>query len=404
MNTDRKSGFIGSRAPALTRRQALGATTAGAGVGALAVALTPGAAAADGSARSSRAGSFSGQTQRALTSILVSGMGAASIPGLAVGIWIPGHGKYVAALGTGDRANGTPLSIGDHFRIASVSKSFIAEAALCLVDQRRLSLTDTLSSFIPGITNGHKITIAHLLDMTSGIYDYVDDPELTLRETAEPNLPFALRDVLAIIRRNDPYFAPGAGVRYDNSNYYLLGAIIAQVTGRPLPEVVHNLVLKPLHLNHTSYPTTSSIPAPFSHGYFSVANQDLRDVTVSNPAFAGGAGAMISTLGDLKIWAKALATGRLLSRHTHARQLVTRPLVQTPKITVSYGMGITDVNGFLGHDGAIVGYGSLVLYLPCRDATIVMLGNNNDNNAPAPLSIGLAAAAYLFPEQFPNGL
>ena len=62
------------------------------------------------------------------------------------------------------------------------------------------------------------------------------------------------------------------------------------------------------------------------------------------------------------------------------------------------------MNGFLGHDGAIVGYGAQMLYLPSRDATIIVLGNNNDNGNPAPLFIGLALAAYLFPRQFPNGL
>ena len=127
-------------------------------------------------------------------------------------------------------------------------------------------------------------------------------------------------------------------------------------------------------------------------------------MTASNPAFAGGAGAMISTLADLKVWGKALATGALLKPATQALRLKTNPLVQTPKITLSYGLGITDVKGFLGHDGAIVGYGSVVLYLPSRKATIVILGNSNDNGNPAPLNIGLSVAAFLFPEQFPKGL
>jgi len=263
---------------------------------------------------------------------------------------------------------------------------------------------DKLESFVPGIPNGKQITVQQLLAMTSGIYDYVNDPDLTVRETADPLLAFSLSDVLDIIGQHEPVFAPGTDAMYDNSNYYLLGAIIEKVTGNPLNRVVKSQVLDPLGLNQTSYPTTPGIPAPFSRGYFYQPNLGLRDVTASNPAFAGGAGAMISTLGDLKIWAKALATGALLKPATQALRLKTKPLVQTPKITLSYGLGITDVNGFLGHDGAIVGYGSVVLYLPSRRATIVILGNNNDNGNPAPLSIGLAVAAFLFPEQFPNGI
>ncbi len=66
--------------------------------------------------------------------------------------------------------------------------------------------------------------------------------------------------------------------------------------------------------------------------------------------------------------------------------------------------GITEINGFLGHDGAIFGYGSTMLYLPSRHATIVVLGNNNDNGAPKPLITAVAIAAYLFPGHFPHGL
>jgi D-alanyl-D-alanine carboxypeptidase len=347
---------------------------------------------------------FSAQTLRALTSILISGMGAAQIPGLEVGIWIPGQGNYVAALGLSDRVAGTPLSTADHFRIASITKSFIATAVLRLVDQGRMTLNDKLASFVPGIANGSKITVQQLLGMTSGIYDYVNDPALSARETANPLLAFSLSDVVEIIGQHEPVFAPGTDVMYDNSNYYLLGAIIEKVTGNPLNRVVKSQVLDPLGLSQTSYPTSPALPAPFSRGYFFRPNLDLRDVTASNPAFAGGAGAMISTLGDLKVWGKALATGALLKPATQALRLKTRPLVQTPKINLSYGLGITEVNGFLGHDGAIVGYGSVVLYLPSRQATIVILGNSNDNGNPAPLAIGLAAAAFLFPEQFPNGI
>jgi D-alanyl-D-alanine carboxypeptidase len=79
-------------------------------------------------------------------------------------------------------------------------------------------------------------------------------------------------------------------------------------------------------------------------------------------------------------------------------------LSQSPKVTVRYGMGITDINGLLGHDGAIFGYGSAMFYLPSRDATIIVLGNNNDLGQPKPLLTAIAIAAYLFPKQFPHGL
>jgi D-alanyl-D-alanine carboxypeptidase len=355
-------------------------------------------------ARPGAAPQFSTATQRALTSIAISGMGAANMPGMEVGVWVPGEGSLVEALGTSDQATGAPLTLSDHLRIASVSKTFTATAILELVDQHKLSLSDHLSSFIVGIPNGSRITIAELLNMTSGIYDYVNDAAVIRVYDVNPMRPFALKDVLAIIKRNKPMFAPGAKVVYDNSNYYLLGAIAAKVAHESLGRLITTQILGPLGMRHTSYPGTPTMPAPFSHGYINQPNFPLRDVTNSNPAFAGGAGAMISTLGDLKIWAKALATGSLLTPATHALQLKTGVLAKTPKLRLGYGLGITDINGFLGHDGAIAGYGTAMFYLPRRKATIVLIGNNNDLGNPTPLAPALAIAAYLFPKQFPNGL
>ncbi len=350
------------------------------------------------------AGQFSPVTKRALTSIVVSGMGAGAMPGVAVGVWAPGQGSFGRAFGTSSLATGSPLRLDDHFRIASISKSFTATAILRLVDQRKLSLTDHLGKYIAGIQNGDRITVAQLLDMTSGIYDYVNDPAVLRAYARNPRRPFSLRDVLTIIKRHKPLFAPGTHVAYDNSNYYLLGAIAKKVTHAPLGATIRSQILRPLGLRQTSYPTTAMLPTPFSHGYLDQPNFPPRDVTASNPAFAGGAGAMISTLGDLRVWAKALATGSLLAPATHRLQLKTRVLSQSAKVSVRYGMGITDINGFLGHDGAIFGYGSAMFYLPSRDATIVVLANNNDLGQPKPLIIAISLAAYLFPSQFPKGI
>jgi D-alanyl-D-alanine carboxypeptidase len=272
------------------------------------------------------------------------------------------------------------------------------------VDQHKLALSDKLSRFVAGIPHGDQITLAQLLGMTSGIYDYVNDPAVIKVYNRNPLLRFGLKDVVSIIKRHKPMFAPGAAAVYDNSNYYLLGVIAARAAHQSLPRLIKTQILTPLGLEHTSYPTTSAMPKPFSHGYISQTNFPPRDVTRSNPAFAGGAGAMISTLGDLKIWAKALATGSLLSPATRAAQRQTHVLSKSPTVTLSYGLGITEVNGFLGHDGAINGYGSAMFYLPRHRATIIVLGNENDAGAPAPLIPAVAIGAYLFPRQFPHGL
>jgi D-alanyl-D-alanine carboxypeptidase len=114
---------------------------------------------------------------------------------------------------------------------------------------------------------------------------------------------------------------------------------------------------------------------------------------------------MISTLGDLKLWAKALATGTFLSRSAQVQRLRTVPLGGVPgKISLRYGLGILNVNGFLGHNGAILGYGSAMFYLPSAHATFVVEGNNNNLTSTAPTDIFVPLAYQLFPEQFLGGI
>ena len=349
-------------------------------------------------------GAFSPATARVIQAIVASGFAAANLPGLVVGVWVPGRGSYVQALGISDTATSAPLQLSDHFRIASNTKTFTATAILQLVDEKRISLSDHLDRYIPGIPYGGQITIDQLLGMTSGVYDYTADPAFVAAYVANPLLPFSLSQLVAIVQRNKPLFAPGTSIAYDDSNYYLLGAIAEKVSGQPLSQLIAGKITRPLGLDHTSYPTTPAMPAPFSRGYVIEAGS-IQDYTASNPAVAGGAGAMISTLYDLKAWVKALATGTLLTPATQALRLKTKVLSQSPTVTARYGLGIGSFNGFLGHTGTIFGYGSIAIYLPAKDATIVAVSNECSlfGNAPA-AGTGIALAAYLFPEYFPHGI
>jgi D-alanyl-D-alanine carboxypeptidase len=404
------SGEPGGRFPAaraagqLSRRRLIGA----AGVAGLGAAvLDPAAASARQVAAGQPAGpatEFSPATVKVFDQIIASGAGAANLPGINVGVWVPGRGRYLQSTGTRDLATQAPMQLTDHLRIASISKTFTATAILQLADEKRLKLDDRLARYVPGIPYGKQITIEQLLAMTSGIYDYTSDPAFVRAYVDNPLLPFSLHRLVKIIQGGKPLFRPGTSIAYDNSAYYLLGAIAEKVSGQPLTQLIADRIARPLGLHHTLYPATPAMPRPFSRGYL-IEPAAIRDVTESNPNVPGGAGAMISTLSDLKVWAKALAVGTLLTPATQARRLTTKVLAQSPKVTIRYGLGIANFNGFLGHDGAIFGYGSCILYLPRKDATIVVLGNACGivGNPPA-LFIALALAAHLFPEQFPRGI
>ena len=359
----------------------------------------PSSVAEEPAAASAGAGGFPPRVERALDEIVKTGMAASDTPGMAAGVWIPGRGRYAKAFGVADVTSGRPFRLNDHVRIASITKSLTATAVLQLVDRGRLRLGDTLSSYVRGIPNGTSITVRQLLNMTAGVYDYTMDAAFTRAFDRNPLMAFGPRDAIRIVKRHKPSFAPGADVSYSDSNYVLLGLIVQRVTDRPLGQVIRHRILKPLGMSHTSYPTSPAMPAPHARGYVEAADGSLRDVTRINPGVASGAGAMISTLGDLRIWARALAKGTLLSREIHRKQLMAVPF-PGQVLDVGYGLGILDINDFLGHNGAIYGFGSAMFHLPRANATIVVESNLSSNFSGVPTSVFYGIANYLFPRQF----
>jgi D-alanyl-D-alanine carboxypeptidase len=158
----------------------------------------------------------------------------------------------------------------------------------------------------------------------------------------------------------------------------LLQLIVESITHRPLHDVIEDDLISRADLEHTSYPTTPRIPRPFSHGYLSTTS-GLRDVTALNPAAGGGAGAMIATLDDLSVWARVVATGTLLRPETQRERLQFVDTHLPSPVKTSYGLGILNFQGFLGHNGAIYGFNTEMFYLPQTRATIVVVSNESNN-------------------------
>jgi len=336
----------------------------------------------------------------ALTRIVAQHLGQGAIPGALVGVWGPGRGTWVEAMGIGDLTTAVPITTDDHVRIASITKTFTGTVVLQLVEEGKLSLDDTLASFVPGIANGEHITIHQLLNMTAGVFDYIADPVFDPAYQADPEIAFSPEEALAIMRQHPADFAPGTQVHYSNSNTYLLGLIIEQVTGQSAGEAITDRIIGPLGLSGTSFPTTPEMPTPYAHGYDAAAPGDpLRDVTRSNPAVPWTAGAIVSTLADLHTWARVLANGTLLSPELQRERLDGNPMPGArPGLDLRYGLGLVTINGLIGHSGGIAGYGSWMLHDPDDDATLVIVATRTE--AADPLLVSLLPV--IFPQRFPT--
>ncbi|MBT2406840.1 beta-lactamase family protein [Streptomyces sp. ISL-87] len=145
--------------------------------------------------------------------------------------------------------------------------------------------------------------------------------------------------------------------------------------GRPLHEVIQQDVLEPAGLHRTLFPTGAEFPEPHAHGYTNqTPSGEIEDTTDWNPSWGWAAGAIISDLQDLRSWARTLATGTLLKPATQAERLKTTP-IGIPG--AGYGLGIFNVQGWIGHNGSLPGYESLTVYPPRAQATMVILLNTD---------------------------
>jgi D-alanyl-D-alanine carboxypeptidase len=302
-------------------------------------------------------------------------MREAEVPGVIVGLSAPGKGNYVRAFGVADKATRTPMDPGLYMRIGSETKTFTVTALLKLVDQGKVGLDDPIAKYVDGVPNGDRITLRELAGMRSGLFNYSMDEGFFKALTSDPDRPFTPQELLDFSFKHPVNFQPGEKFEYCNTNLILLGLVVEKAGGAPLHEFIQKNVLEPAGLRHTLFPTGADFPNPHAHGYTSqTASGKTEDATDWNPSWGWAAGAMISDLRDLRTWARVVATGTLLTPKTQAERLKTGP---SGIPGAGYGLGIFNVQGWIGHNGSLPGYESLTIYLPEARATLVVLLNTD---------------------------
>lgn len=298
---------------------------------------------------------------------------ADKVPGIVVGIWTPEF-TYKKAVGKADLKTGAKRKFDDKIRIGSITKTFVATVILQLADEGKLGLDDPLSKYYPEVPNSQNITIRQILDMTSGLVDYLDDPLANQSFFYQRKNTFTPDDFLQVVIDRKPYFDPGTGWRYSNGNYNILGMMIEKITGNKIEDEINNRIIKSLGLINTSYPLTSEMEGQFSHGYMKdTITGETTDVTVIDPSITWAAGCMISDLDDLKIYGEALAKGTMVSKKMQGERL---KFVNTGvRDFLKYGLGIFSLGGFIGHNGGITGYNTTMGYHPELNAMIIVSVN-----------------------------
>ncbi|WKX72108.1 serine hydrolase [Streptomyces sp. XD-27] len=289
-----------------------------------------------------------------------------------------GLGSVRARTGAAVADGGKQVPWDAQFRAASTTKTFTSTVALQLVAERKLSLEDTVEKWLPGVVSGNgndgsKITIRDLLQQTSGVFDYVDDPDVAgslFRDFEKHRYDTtAPQQWVATAMRHRPLFTPDPKRprwAYSNTNYLLAAMVIEKAGGVAWREQVEHRIIAPLGLRHTYVAGANPfMPGPHARVTLRTPTGAALDVTEQSLQHTADS-AVISTTTDLNTFFRALVTGKLLPKaqlaemqHTVARTGDADDLTEWPQ--GGYGLGLRWVplscgSGYWHHEGD--GFGS----------------------------------------------
>lgn len=311
-------------------------------------------------------------------------------PGATVIVVKDGKTVFRKAYGMADSVAKKPMSPDMVLRLGSITKQFTAVAILMLAEEGKLALGDDITRFFPDYpTGGKKITVEHLLTHTSGIVSY----------TSKPGYVTGMAKDLTVAQmidsfKNDPLeFEPGTQYRYNNSGYFLLGAIIEKVAGQPYASFLEQRIFTPLGMANTAYEGHERGKAPRALGHSRDGQAWGRSAALSmTQPYA--AGSLVSSVDDLARWDAAVSAGKLLKPASWQRAFTPYTLADGKSTGYGYGWQIDQLLGTpaIGHGGGINGFLTYAQRLPAHKVFVAVL-SNADGGLVSPTVVASKAAA-----------
>jgi CubicO group peptidase (beta-lactamase class C family) len=312
-------------------------------------------------------------------------------PGATVIVVKDGKTVLRKAYGMASVAEKRGMQVDDVLRLGSITKQFTAVAIMLLVEQGKLSLTDTVTKILPDYPeNGKKVTIEHLLTHTSGIPSYTSKANYEANSTKQVSVNQMLDSF-----KNDPLeFEPGSTWSYSNSGYFLLGAIVEKASGESYAQFVEKNLFVPLGMQNTAYEgyertkhTHAVGHSPSKDGFTPSA-----PLSMSQPYAAGS---LTSTVDDLAKWDAAIGAAELLKPDSWKRAFTAYQLPNGRSSNYGFGWSIGGLDGspMVSHGGGINGFSTYALRLPQEKVFVAVLTNADGGIAmPEMMATRLAAA------------
>jgi D-alanyl-D-alanine carboxypeptidase len=305
-------------------------------------------------------------------------------PGLSLAIRLHDGTIWTAVTGKAQVENKHKRAVTPDtaFSAGSITKTFVGALVMQLIQRGVLHLNDRLSKWVPGYPNGKHILLSELLQHTSGLFDYFDNPKYDPAVFGHPHHLWTVPEILALVEH--PYFPPGTHWHYSNTNFILLGQVLQKATRAGVGNLIRNRLLKPLHLADADFQDHEPKLPDEANGYLWSGSGwigwDDGSNYRPNPSAATvswTAGAMLASPSDLVRWAHALyAEGRIVNGATlnemtdfnkHDYGLATERFFTNNNTQTQRPLW--------GHAGSLRGFEAQMWYDPARDVTISLMGN-----------------------------
>ena len=296
---------------------------------------------------------------------------------------------YTRAIGFADIENSQKADENTKYRIGSISKTFTAVLVLKAVEEKKISLDQSIDRYFPSIENASEITVQQLLQHRSGIHNFTDNPDYLTWNTRSKTE----QELVDIIAGGGSDFQPGSKAAYSNSNFVLLTYMLEKVYGKPYADLLQEYIIAPLGLTNTRFGGKIEPGNNEAKSYRFVNGWKPENETdMSIPL---GAGAIVSTPGDLALFSTALFNGQLLAPES---------LDRMKTIVDGFGMGLIQIPFYdrtgYGHTGGIDGFRSVFSYFTDGNISYALTCNGTamDNNA---ISIAVLSAVFGKPFDIP---
>jgi CubicO group peptidase (beta-lactamase class C family) len=312
-------------------------------------------------------------------------------------VLIARDGKIEVAKGYGpaNREHDVPCTAETRYRLASMTKSFTAMGIMILQERDLLNVQDNLDKYLPDFPAGDRITLHHLLTHTSGVINYSALPD-HYRVWA---MPHTVDEVIARFSDEPLRFEPGERFEYSNSGYVLLTRVIEKVGGVDYETFLRENIFVPLGMTHTGIDSHTAVIPQRATGHYNFGD-GIVQAQYLNVGFTSGAGGLLSTVGDLYRWDRALYTEELVARATLEK-------IFTPYARgYGYGWFVREEFGrtLIEHRGGLNGFLSMIQRFVDDDVTVITLFNyvstfgRDANRGLAAIALGETPGPILIPE------